>query len=272
MADQTLEPFCAGMDVKCGTGHCGDLAGNVLKKWGCWCVQDGAGEIRRYGGLLYTRWRDGVVAFVDVAEGAAAFAGGAVKKKRGEGDVPFFTQYYQTKEVYKNLAGGDSGYETYMDHGEKAERINHYVDYYNDGKEWWAYCNNKNEVTNTIKEQLKAAPTYFAENPLWNTLWNRIEAEYKKHQKELDDMEYNYLDVQSTSLEAQISATQDKATKERLTTVQRQIQARMQKLRPTPPPAKKSGGMFRWFSTSGNRQSTTDMRVLLDELRQLNAV
>jgi hypothetical protein len=59
----------------------------------------GAEEIRRYRDLLYTRWRAGAfIAFVDVAEGAATFAGGAVQERRGEGEVPFFPR----KELVKD--------------------------------------------------------------------------------------------------------------------------------------------------------------------------
>jgi hypothetical protein len=267
------------MDGKCGTGHCGEMAGKVLARWGCTCVEsvenggNGGDEIRRYGGLLYTRWGGGAfVEYVDVAEGEAAFAGGAVTKKRGEGDVPFFTQYYQTKEVHKKMAGGDSGNETYMDYSETALRINHYVDYYNNGGEWWAYCNDKDEVQKKIKEELKRSPTDFAENPRWDSLWNKIEAKYEKHKKERDDLEYEYLVRQRTGLEAEIKEAKDQGTMERLTAVHKQVKARMEKMRPAPTPTKKSSGIFGWFSTSGTRQSTTDVRVLLDELRQLNAV
>jgi hypothetical protein len=276
MADQTLEPFCVRMDVKCGTGHCGAMAREKLARWGCACVEsveNGGDEIRQYGGLLYTRWLGGAfVEYVDVAEGEAAFAGGAVTKKRGEGDVPFFTQYYQTKEVHTKMAGGDSGNVTYMDYSDTALRINHYVDYYNNGGQWWAYCNSKDEVQKRIKEELKRSPTYFAENPRWDSLWNDIEAKYEKHKKELDDLEYNYLDGQRTGLEAQIQKDEDQVKKELLTAVQKKVKARMETMRPTPTPTKKNGGMFGWLSTSGKQQSTTDVRVLLDELRQLNAV
>ena len=207
MSENERGAFRDRMAETCGSGHCGDMAAKVLARWGCACVRsvenggNGGDEIRRYGGLLYTRWGGGAfVEYVDVAEGEAAFAGGAVTKKRGEGDVPFFTQYYQTREVHENMAGGDSGTVTYMDYSDTALRINHYVDDYNDGGEWWAYCNYKNEVTKEIKEEPKRAPTNFAENPRWESLLKNIEAEYKKHKKERDDLEYDYLVRQRTGL------------------------------------------------------------------------
>jgi hypothetical protein len=40
------------------------------------------------------------------------------------------------------------------------------------------------------------------------------EAEYTKHKKELDDMEYNYLGGQRTGLEAEIKEAQDEVKKE----------------------------------------------------------
>jgi hypothetical protein len=99
-------------------------------------------------------------------------------------------------------------------------------------------------------------PSGYAENPHWETDLKNIRDEYSRHKKELEDLEYNYLHGQPTILEAQIK---------------QQVEARMEELHPKTPPAKKSGGMFGWVSTNGNWKSTTDMRVLLDELRQLNA-
>jgi hypothetical protein len=70
------------------------MARGVLARWKCAVVEVGADEIRRHRDLLYTRWRGGAfVAFVDAAEGAAAFAGGAVQERRGEGEVPFYRRY-----------------------------------------------------------------------------------------------------------------------------------------------------------------------------------
>jgi hypothetical protein len=272
MADQTLEPFCAGMDEKCGTGHCGAMTRKVLARWGCACVEsveNGGDEIRRYGGLLYTRWLGGAfVEYVDVAEGTAAFAGGSVEEKRGEGRVPCYTHYYQTKEVCQNMANGDTGMVTTIDK-KNGLRYNYYVDCYNSGDEGWGQSDCDNNLLDEI-EKPDRNPYGYAENPNWQVDFNNIMAEYRKHKKELDDLEYNYLGGQRTGLEAQIKEAKDQGTMERLTTVQKQVEARMEKMRPTLTPTEKSSGLFGWFSTTDNRLNTTDVCVLLDELRQLN--
>jgi hypothetical protein len=249
------------------------MAGKVLARWGCACVREGVvsgDEIRRYGGLLYTRWRGGAfVEYVDVAEGENVFAKGAEEEKRGEGRVPCYTHYYQTKEVCQNMANGDTGMVTTIDK-KNGLRYNYYVDCYNSGEEGWGQSDCDNNLLDEIEKSDMDLYGY-AENPNWQVDFNNIMAEYKKHKKELDDLEYNYLGSQRTGLEAQIKENKDPVKKERLTAVQKQVEARMETMRATPTAMKKSsGGVWSWMS--GKRQSTTDVRVLLDELRQLNAV
>jgi hypothetical protein len=99
-------------------------------------VEVGGDEIRRYRDLLYTRWRDGAfVAYVDVVDGVAAFAGDVVKKMRGEGVVEFFTRYCHYKEREQQIALDAWEIVKEID-WEKGHRYNRYFDHCNNESRW----------------------------------------------------------------------------------------------------------------------------------------
>jgi hypothetical protein len=264
MPDATNGEFCALMDAKVGTQHCGAMAREVLARWKCMYVEVGGDEIRRYRNMIYTRWRNGAfVAYVDVAEGAAAFAGGTVKEKKGDGDVPFFTEFYSTKKEIQNMANAEWGVVDVIDYD--GLRYNNYVDYYNYGKSTWAVCDHENNFIQEI-EKPGMHPYGMMENPRRTADLNIIKAAVMKHEKELDDLEFGYLEAQRKDLKSKITKTNDKATKEQLKAFKKQVKDRMQRLRPV----EKSGGLLGLFT--GSQANGDRVRLLLDEFQQLNAL
>ena len=84
----------------------------VFSKWKYEYATDKDGsQVRRYNGLVYTRWKkDGKFdKFVDAMDGVALFQTGYQKAKGYVGNVPFATMYFAMKKRYGWVNSQDNG-------------------------------------------------------------------------------------------------------------------------------------------------------------------
>ena len=194
-------------------------------------------EIRRYSGLLYTNWRSGeFVDFEYVIEGDALFGESTPQKMRGGvgEELPFYTLYFGTHWVERRFAGGDGG--GVKEYDPTGNRINIYVDNYNDESHLWR-CDYKNIKIRNIKLSDLNLNEWTKNNDEKNES-RAINAEYARRSKLLDDVEYKYLQEQLQHIDFKLGEGLPSAVgDERLKVLKLTVTKRMQKLRP---PAKQN--------------------------------
>ena len=133
-------------------------------------------------------------------------------------------------------------------------RINIYVDNYNDESHMWR-CDYKNRKIRSIKLS-GLDKTEWTKNKDEYAESRAIDAEYARHSKLLDDVEYKYLQEQLTHIDFKLREGLPSAVDDsRLKVLHQLMTKRMQELRP---PAKQKeqqrggvGDLFRWGSGSG---------------------
>jgi hypothetical protein len=247
-------------------------AADVLQKWKYERVvtnEKNRSEIRRYRELLYTKWQNGqFVDFEYVVEGDALFGKSTPEKMRvGVGEeLPFYTLYFGTHWVERRFAGGDGGGVKEVD--PTGNRINIYVDNYNDETHSWL-CDYKNRKIRSIKLS-GLDKTEWTKNNDEDKDSRAINAEYARHSKLLDDVEYKYLHEQLTHIDFKLGEGLPSAVDDsRLNVLHQLVTKRMQKLRP---PAKQTeqqrggvGGLFGW---SKPKESKYD-KYSLDEIAHM---
>ena len=247
--------------------------GDALQKWKYERVvtnEKNGSEIRRYRELLYTKWQNGeFVDFEYVVEGDALFGKRTPEKMRGGvgEEMPYYTLYFDTHWVHRWLAGGDSGEVKEVD--PTGNRINVFVDNYNDESHIFL-CDYKNVPIRRII--LRGYDlTQWTKNKDEYAESRAIDAEYARHSKLLDDVEYKYLQEQLTHIDFKLREGLPSAVDDsRLKVLHQLVTKRIQKLHP---PAKQTeqeqgggvGDLFGWYKP---KESKYD-KYRLDEIAHM---
>ena len=215
----------------------------VFSKWKYEYASDKDGsQVRRYNGLVYTRWKqDGTFdKFVDATEGVELFQAGFHRAEGYVRKVPFATMYYQTKKGMVWLSGGDGDYGMIRD--QEGKNINRFVDKYNSHPQERVLCLcDKDGII--LQDHIRISNfdlTGYKFNEDYAIELHEIDKQFSAHEERLEDVEYEYLHEQLPRIEQKIDARDLHGRSHAFNTLHEKVKKRMQELRPSEKSSEKS--------------------------------
>jgi hypothetical protein len=232
-------------------------------------------EVRRYRGLVYTRWRDRkFVEFVDVVNGHDLFQKGYHKEDQQFRKIPFVALYFAAKKVY-SWENPDAANTKKRD--PDGPIINHYIDMYT-YTEKNALCNKNGYVLKDNLVMWNFDLTHYMRNEHFERDYGNIKENFYAKQTKLKDVEYKYLKEQLPLIEHMINDRELHGLPNRLNTLHKKVKERIEQLRPFENEQnkedKKKSSMWASFGKifgSRPQKNTCDIQHMLDRLATLGA-